>query len=417
MLSSIEADVVEQHADEASFLWTLRDAAVGDPLYDLGDLCELDERIEAHIDGLRLAGDAGYAASRAKLAQAEDSGEVFAAAVLAVERRDLRGIAHILDVAVGVFDLARALVSAMGWAPFDRVKFILPGLLAGRCPPELHYVGIGGCAVHRQDPGAALGYAALSKDARLKARAMRAAGELGRADLMPHLRDELTSEDEGCRFWAAWSAALLGAPEAPRALWSMAASGGEFAGRACAMAMRRMDPGVAYTWLYSLAGTAANVRVAVEGAAALGDPAVVPWLIDWMRAPEAARVAAGALSMITGVSLLEEQLAREAPEGFQGGPTEDPADEDVAMDPDESLPWPDVEAIQAWWGRHAGELRRGARYLLGKPIATEWLERVLRDGSQPAREAAAIELCLRERRWPLFEVRAPGGRQRRALGR
>ena len=50
-------------------------------------------------------------------------------------------------------------------------------------------------------------------------------------------------------------------------------------------------------------------------------------------------------------------------------------------------------------------------------MATEWLERVLRDGSQPAREAAAIELCLRERRWPLFEVRAPGRRQRRALGR
>jgi uncharacterized protein (TIGR02270 family) len=415
LLSPIEADVFEQHADEASFLWTLRDAAVADPLYDLADLCELDERIEAHIDGLRLAGDAGWEACRALLARAEERGEVFAAAVLAIERGDLRGIAHILNVGAGVPDLARAVVSAMGWAPFDRVRAIAPGLLAGRCPPELHYLGIAGCAVHRQDPGAALGYALLSKDARLRARALKAVGELGRADLLPLVQAELASEHEGCRFWAAWSAALFGSQQAERALWHFAASGGPFAGRACAMVMRRMDPGVAYTWLYSLTGAAASVRVVVEGAAALGDPTVVPWLIESMRAPETARAAAGALAAITGVRLEEERLSGEAPEGFQSGPTDDSADEDTSMDPDSSLPWPDVEAIQAWWGRRSGELRRGVRYLLGKPMATEWLERVLREGNQPARSAAVIELCVRERRWPLFEVRAPGSRQRRGL--
>lgn len=415
MLPPIEAEVFEQHAEEAGFLWSIRDAATRDPLYDLDDLCELDERLEAHIDGLRLAGDAGWEASKAELARAEESGEVFAAALLAIERSDLRGIAHILDVGVGVPNLSRAIVSAMGWAPFDRVRSILPGLLAGRCPPQLHSIGIAGCAAHRQDPGAALGYALLSKDVRLKARALKAVGELGRADLVQLVQAELSSEHELCRFWASWSAALLGSQEATRTLWHIAASGGPLAGRACSMVMRRMDPGVAYTWLYSLTGAAASVRGAVDGAAALGDPTVVPWLIDWMRAPETARVAAGALSMITGVKLDEARLAGKAPEGFQSGPTDDPADEDVAMDPDASLPWPDVDAIQAWWGRRSGDFKRGTRYLLGKPIATEWLERVLREGSQPARAAAALELCMRERRWPLFEVRAPGSRQRRAL--
>jgi uncharacterized protein (TIGR02270 family) len=416
LVSAIEADIFEQHAREASFLWILRDSAVTDPLYDLADLCELDERIEAHIDGLRLAGDAGWEACKNSLAEAEEGGEVFAAALIAIERWDLRGIAHILNVGGGLPDLSRAIVSAMGWASFDRVRGLWPGLLAGRCPPELHYLGIAGCAVHRQDPGAALGYAALSKDRRLKARALRAAGELGRADLLPLLEDEMRSDDEGCRFWAAWSAALLGAPEASRVLWAIAAKGGAHAARACAMVMRRMDPGVAYTWLYSLAGSTADMRVAVEGAAALGDATVVGWLIEWMKAPEVARVAAGAIETITGVKLSEEGLEGKAPEGFQRGPTDDPEDEDVEMDPDESLPWPDVGAIQSWWSRRADRCRRGTRYLLGKPMGPEWLEQVLRTGNQPARASAAVELCLRQRRWPLFEVRAPGSRQRRALG-
>ena len=55
----IEA-IVDQHAEEAAFLWLLRDAAVRAPHYDLSDLFSLDDRVEAHIDGLRIAGDPGW---------------------------------------------------------------------------------------------------------------------------------------------------------------------------------------------------------------------------------------------------------------------------------------------------------------------------------------------------------------------
>ena len=52
-------NIVEQHAEEASFLWLLRRAAVEAPHYSLADLAALDERVEAHIDGLRIAGEVG----------------------------------------------------------------------------------------------------------------------------------------------------------------------------------------------------------------------------------------------------------------------------------------------------------------------------------------------------------------------
>ncbi|MBW2737521.1 MAG: hypothetical protein JRE64_01460, partial [Deltaproteobacteria bacterium] len=51
--------IVEQHAEEAAFLWLLRDAAVQAPHYSLNDLADMDERVEANNDGLRVAGEAG----------------------------------------------------------------------------------------------------------------------------------------------------------------------------------------------------------------------------------------------------------------------------------------------------------------------------------------------------------------------
>ncbi len=86
------------------------------------------------------------------------------------------------------------------------------------------------------------------------------------------------------------------------------------------------------------------------------------------------------------------------------------------MDPDESFPWPDAAAAQGWWSRRAGAFRSETRYLLGRPIDAAWLEAGLRAGDQPARAAAAVELCLQKKRRVPFEVRAPGPRQRLALG-
>jgi len=40
-------DIVSQHAEEAAFLWLLRDNAVRAPHYNLKDLADLEERVEA----------------------------------------------------------------------------------------------------------------------------------------------------------------------------------------------------------------------------------------------------------------------------------------------------------------------------------------------------------------------------------
>jgi uncharacterized protein (TIGR02270 family) len=410
VIASIEAEVFEQHAFEAGLLWPLRDGAARDPVHDLASLAELDLRLEAHLDGLRLAGDAGWGFCEAALEDGE-AGEAFTAAVLAVERGDLRGLARVLDVAGDTPELARGIVSALGWTPLEVVEHILPGLLDPRCPPPLQQLGIAGCAAHRQDPGAPLANATVSSDPRLRARALRAAGELGRADLLPELRRELGAPEAPVRFAAAWSAALLGERLAAQTLWELAAGDGAHAERACDLAVRVTDPGSAQASLRALA----SPRAALSGAAALGDPALVPWILERMADPASARAAGAALAMITGVDLARAKLAGKAPEGFQAGPTDDPADANVAMDPDDGLAWPEPSAVRAFWSREGGRFKRGVRHLLGRPITPAWLEEVLRGGSQLARAAAAIELSLHQRGRRPFEVRAPGFRQQREL--
>ena len=58
-MATIIESIVTQHAEEAAFLWLLREGAVDAPHYSLKDLVEHDSRVEAHLDGLRVAGEAG----------------------------------------------------------------------------------------------------------------------------------------------------------------------------------------------------------------------------------------------------------------------------------------------------------------------------------------------------------------------
>ena len=47
-------DIVSQHVEEAAFLWLLRSNAIRQPHYALKDIAKLDDRVEAHLDGLRV---------------------------------------------------------------------------------------------------------------------------------------------------------------------------------------------------------------------------------------------------------------------------------------------------------------------------------------------------------------------------
>ena len=78
------AGVLEEHSDEASFLWLQRADALDAPNYSPQQFFDLDQRLEAHLDGLRVGGDAGWTIAEAALDN-EGAEDFFAPAVLALE--------------------------------------------------------------------------------------------------------------------------------------------------------------------------------------------------------------------------------------------------------------------------------------------------------------------------------------------
>lgn len=406
--------IVEQHAEEAAFLWLLRSMAVAAPHYDLDDLARLDGRVDGHIDGLRIAGEAGLRACLDALA-AEEPAEAFAAAVLALDLGDERAMDRILTAAIQTPDLMAGVASALGWLPPDRVRPWIAAMIEAR-PAASRRLGIAACAVHREDPGPVLARLVRDPDGGVRARALRAVGELKRRDLLPALRDAFDDADDDARFWAVWSAVLLGDRSASERLRAYAQLATSFAGRAIQLAPRTMHPGDARDWLKRMAQHAETRRLALIGCGVVGDPVYVPVLISQMSVPELARVAGEAFSMITGVDLAYEDLEGEAPDGFEAGPSESPEDDDVEMDADENLPWPDKALVERWWSANAARFGAGRRYLCGAPIDEAGCLRVLREGRQRQRIAAAYELALMRPGEPLFEWRAPGFRQQHRLG-
>ena len=143
---------------------------------------------------------------------------------------------------------------------------------------------------------------------------------------------------------------------------------------------------------------------------------MIPWLLEQTGVDELARPAGEAISFITGLDLSYEDLEGEQPEEFDANPSEDAADDDISMDPDEDLPWPEPTLVETWWAEHQRDFPSGVRALAGAPISRESATRILHVGRQRQRAAAAFELAKLQTGQPLFEVRAPVHRQRAALG-
>ncbi len=406
-------EIIEQNADNAAFNWLLRDAAVNEPHYDLPDLADLDDRVEANIDGLRIAGDDGWEICAEAMAL-EEPGEIFTAGVLAFESLNPDRMDAMLAAVELDDELFRALVSAMGWMEYTDVTDPAYRLINAELG-FLRHLGVSIFAIHRQDPGPPLFDCLNVDDPAVRARALKAVGELGRWDLLNSIQTYFVETDGKCRFYAAWAAALLGDASAVGMLRQIVETGSPYAPQACDLTARLMEPGDGFQWLKALFAEPEKQRLAVSGFGTLGDPSVIPLLIECMAVAKLARPAGEAFSMITGVDIAYEDLEGEWPEGFAAGPTEDPEDEDVAMDPDEDLPWPEPDLIAGWWHDNQKRFTNRNRYLVGKPISAEQCSKVLRDGFQRQRMAAALELALMNPAQPLFEVRSPGYRQQKEL--
>ena len=407
---------IEEHlVEELCFLWLWRDASVHAPNFRLIDLTRLDERVDAHLDALHVAGEAGWAAIGNAVRENSDVGVTFVAASVAIAGGAPDRLNEVTEASTRS-STTREFTSALASAERNAAVTALERLrIRVESPVRAAYVATIGA--RRNDPGEVLTVFAEDRVPEVRARAYRAAGQLGRLDLMTRLRPGLTDPDPECRFWSAWSTARIGATEPLDTLADIAWNNLPRADRALDLMLRRLDVPQANDWLRAFAKMPDRHHNLIRATGIIGDPLYVPWLIEHMAEPATARLAGESFSMITGLDLAYRDLDRHPPAIFQSGPNDDPADGSVALDEDERLPWPDPERIGKWWTANRSRFSVGTPYFLGAPKATaDWLE-ALSDAFQRQRHAAALELAIRQPDKAMFEVRARGRLQRQLLAR
>ncbi len=413
-MSAVVPHILYQHFEDASFLWMQRERAVRSPQYNLTKLARLDERLDAHLDGLVEAGDAAWQV--ADELGTEEPGAVFRDSFLAFHGGDRGRIGAALDAGAAEEEFARAITAALARLPFERVSAVLDAL-AGASDTARRRIGLAGHLAHRRDPGKHLDLALRSNDPRLRARALRGIAELGCTNLQAALLVGLHDRDESCRFEAARAGAILHTARVwLDALRAFAISGSRHAVRALKVLVRRLGGGDARALVEELRRSGRTTRLAIVAAGIAGDPASVPWLLETMASPKHGRIAGAAFTQLTGLLLEKaEGLVGAPPTGFDAFPNDDPDDDRVEPDPDDQLPWPEPAAVGAWWKRHAKRFGSSGCHLLGSPARPDWCRQVLRHGRQPHRFAAALELAMAKPGSVLFEVRAPGFVQQLAL--
>lgn len=411
--------VVHQHAEESAMLRHMRSVLVRAPHVRLRHLRRLDDRIAAHLDGLAVAGRHGTAICTAAL-ERPGAGEVFAAAVRAIDERDDRALDRLIALSGALPEAKRGLLSAFGWVSATQLQGIVRALL--EAPDAMRReLAIAACRLHGVDPGPSLKSALGHGDAALRSAAWRAIGELGCVDALHAARAALDDPGEEVAFRAAVAACLLGdRGDALVSLEAMAPRDNTFREPATALLLIATEFHLGREIVRRTAQAAPPEthlkRRVIRACGLLGDTQFVPWLIELMNDDLLARIAGESFSLITGADLAALDLERQPPEGVQSGPNDDPEDENVALDEDESLPWPARDLVHRWWTASGAQMPSDARCFMGGSPTPEHCTHVLREGTQRQRMVAAWQLCLQVPGTPLFPVCAPAWRQQRRLG-
>lgn len=417
--------LVLRHAEDAAFYWMQRNANAHSPLLKFDRLTHFDRLLNAHLDGLRVAGDVGWENALKNLQRWKGAGEAFAAYVLAIESGDRMRLQALWDVVQKNPDMMQGgLISALGWVAEETavpwMDFWLP--LANY--PRLQQIALRAFAVRRLEPDVALDGFFASPDAAVREAACRLTGRVRLNQYVSQLHAARKDAAPEVREAAAVALLLLGQGEKTLPdLWQASLHWNEVSnnskGWTKSVAMRHAE-GVARYIGHALPIAHEGMRDLMEriptrqGLIVLahhGDPATMPWIINAMSRKDLARLAGWAFTMVTGVDLDTMRLTAAAPK---------PDDEDERngplKDPDVGLSWPHPAAIDAWWRENAASYSAGTKLLFGQSAADkDHCLDLLLNGTQAARWAAALNLALNDTGMPYIETSSASLAQQIAL--
>jgi uncharacterized protein (TIGR02270 family) len=404
--------LVHRHVEDAAFYWMQLEDAANNPRMSASTQLRFEELLDAHLEGLAIAGAAATPIVVAALDRWRSSSEVFVAAWHALLGGDHALLSRVMElVARQPRDHLRALISALAMLPAERARdwmgqWPAPDSAAEWQVAVLRAIAATGAPLPSIEDGSSLMSCLRSPHAGVRAAACRLSGT---AEL-PNLNERLGDADLAVRAEAALALCRLGDHASGlTALWPCVAEQARLHAQASAerspQEQRRLDRWLGWMAQWVPVGHADIAqllqylppRAGLTFALHHGDPALLPWVAAQLNNAHAARLAGWVWACLTGIDLPGHQLVREV-EAACDEPLE------AQRDAERGLPLPDLQAIASI---PVNGLPLGQRCLLGRALDPRFaLDVLASDACAPVRRVAAgwlasQGLAVPSKRWPL----------------
>ena len=355
-------DIVEEHRDDAAYLFERRQASLGMLDMTRADLAALDERLRASLDGILVAGNAVWDLVRPGLTKGS-AGESFVAASIALESGNPSSVAELGTAMGGASgEIAEGILGACCLTSRPDVSGFLQQHLSGDSPNAC-VIALEALIYRRINPGPCLEQALQAPQGPLLVAGIRGVGVFRLRHHLHLVEAHACSPDPEVSETALESLLLLDPGRCRRRCRE--AMEAELPAAATAAGLlgvlghsEDLEPLVRA----SGSGEARLAREAILGLGNLGDVAAVPLLIESLKKPRLAGVSGIALKRIFGEAL--------AVKDNQPEETSDQEAEEGEWTADDDLPRLSPDGVKTWWEKEFSRYYSGVRHRAGAELGS-----------------------------------------------
>ncbi|ESW92451.1 hypothetical protein X770_06430 [Mesorhizobium sp. LSJC269B00] len=336
--------IVDQHAEDAAFLWSRRRREIDGPVLGEIDIGRIDQRLDANLEGLFASGEAAWAAANKRFSDYPEAPELFVMACLALHWGLEKPLAAVIEAAAALGETGiKGISGAIARTSREKLRPFVATWVDSR-ETILKCIGLAALWHHRADARSSLGVLVTNGQTEVRMRALRLAGGLRRRDLLPMVIERLAADQPQERLAGSFAACLLGASRtALPVLDDLLASASVPQGEVIDIRLLASDQTSAKAWLQKCLDKSSLRQPALAAIGLLGDRSIVPWLIERMREPQSAYAAGLAWRDLFEVDFNDTNVF-----------TVDPALLGKQFAKIEDSPLPIAERASAWWDHGRG---------------------------------------------------------------
>jgi uncharacterized protein (TIGR02270 family) len=391
-------DILEEHLDEAAFLWSQWERALVAPDFDLSETAECEERLLAHLDGLVVGGEPAEELLLPAL-ETDEATRISSAAFALLAGPGQRGLQETLSVlhtgdAVQRAGIQRALELSEREGLAQTLLKLLEGTDAALRLLAFQVLSFRGGAP--QETRVKWLYHDAAEVVIAALRDPRSLPRDATQSILPQL---LVDPRPGVRAAAIETGLISGARAAWKACREVAEKG-EAGRRHCLVLLALGGDEQEVEWLLGLLREPALRSDVLWALGFSGRIAAAEACLEWMGEASVAALAGEAFSAITGLRLegSYRQVSAEGEEVEEPIPLEEEElDAELMLEPESVLPLPEPDAVAAWWKTARKDFDRGARYLRGRAFDADALLQALQCEPMRRRPVHARELAIRSR--------------------